>query len=216
MADPLRRSLPNGLTMMRLVLAAAFFGALNVYRYPDHHTAWANLAVGLFILAAITDALDGYLARKWKVESTFGRIMDPFCDKVLVLGAFIYMAGPRFVVPEWVQEDKYFTMSTGVYPWMVAVILARELLVTGFRGEAESMGVSFASNWWGKAKMILQSIAIPLVIILVVNFKTGGAEWHNIAALWVCYVVIYTTVLVTIGSALPYVFGFRRITHETR
>ncbi len=216
MADPLRRALPNGLTMMRLVLAAAFFGALNVYRYPDHHTAWANLAVGLFILAAITDALDGYLARKWKVESTFGRIMDPFCDKVLVLGAFIYMAGPRFVVPEWVQEDKYFTMATGVYPWMVAVILARELLVTGFRGEAESMGVSFASNWWGKAKMILQSIAIPLVIFLVVNFKTGGTAWYSVAARWVCYVVIYATVLVTIGSALPYVFGFRRITHETR
>ena len=204
MADPLRRSLPNGLTMMRLVLAAAFFGTLNAYRYPDHHTLWANIAVGLFILAAVTDALDGYLARKWKVESTFGRIMDPFCDKVLVLGAFIYMAGPRFVVPEWVQEDKFFTMATGVYPWMVAVILARELLVTGFRGEAESMGVSFAANWWGKWKMILQSTAIPVVVFLTVTFKTGASDRLSVTALWACYVVVYATVIVTILSALPY------------
>ena len=211
MPDPYRRLLPNGLTMLRLVLAAAFFGTLNAYRYPDHNTLWANIAVGLFILAAITDALDGYLARKWKVESAFGRIMDPFCDKVLVLGAFIYMAGPRFVVPEWVAAEDFFTMSTGVYPWMVAVILARELLVTGFRGEAESRGVSFASNWWGKAKMILQSIAIPLVIFLVVNFKTGATAWYSLSARWACYVIVYATVIVTIGSALPYVFGYRRI-----
>jgi CDP-diacylglycerol---glycerol-3-phosphate 3-phosphatidyltransferase len=211
MADPLRRSLPNGLTMMRLVLAAAFFGTLNAYRYPDHHTPWANIAVGLFILAAITDALDGYLARKWKVESTFGRIMDPFCDKVLVLGAFIYMAGPRFVVPEWVADGDFFTMSTGVYPWMVVVMLARELLVTGFRGEAEAMGVSFASNWWGKWKMILQSIAIPAVLLLVVNYKTGAEDKLSVAARWACYTIVYATVIVTILSALPYVFGFRRI-----
>ncbi|MHC4590858.1 MAG: CDP-alcohol phosphatidyltransferase family protein, partial [Planctomycetota bacterium] len=119
---------------------------------------WAHIAVWLFILAAITDSLDGYLARKWDVTSTFGRIMDPFCDKVLILGGFIYMAGPRFLVPEWVEAGDFWTMATGVYPWMVAVMLARELLVTGFRGEAEAMGVSFGSNWWGKWKMILQSI----------------------------------------------------------
>ena len=211
MPNPLRRRLPNGLTMMRLVLAAAFFGTLNAYRYPDHNTLWANIAVGLFILAAITDALDGYLARKWKVESAFGRIMDPFCDKVLVLGGFIYLAGPRFVVPEWVERGDFFTISTGVYPWMVAVILARELLVTGFRGEAESRGVSFASNWWGKGKMILQSIAIPIVIVLAANFKTGAADTPGVVARWVCYVVVYTTVIVTIGSALPYVFAYRRV-----
>ena len=68
------------------------------------------VAIGLFILAAITDALAGYLARRWEVVSTFGRLMDPFCDKVLVLGAFIYLAGPRFVVPRWVDGDnvRYF------------------------------------------------------------------------------------------------------------
>ncbi len=198
--------------MLRLVLAAAFFGTLNAYRYPDHNTLWANVAVVFFILAAITDALDGYLARKWHVESIFGRIMDPFCDKVLVLGAFIYLAGPRFIVAEWVEEGSFFTMATGVYPWMVVIVLARELLVTGFRGEAESMGVSFGSSWFGKWKMILQSICIPLVLVLTVNFKTGGAETLNVVARWICYVVVYATVIVTILSGLPYVTRLRQIT----
>ena len=211
MTDPFRRSLPNALTMLRLVLAAAFFGTLNAYRYPDHNTLWANIAVVFFVAAAITDAFDGYLARKWHVESVFGRIMDPFCDKVLVLGAFIYLAGPRFVVGEWVEEGSFFTMATGVYPWMVVVVLARELLVTGFRGEAEAMGVNFASHWVGKAKMILQSIAIPLVIVLTVNFKTSGADTLNVAARWTCYVVVYAMVIVTILSGLPYVSRLRSL-----
>jgi CDP-diacylglycerol--glycerol-3-phosphate 3-phosphatidyltransferase len=199
--------------MLRLVLAAAFFASLNAYRYPDDNWIWAYIAVVLFILAAITDALDGYLARKWEVTSTFGRIMDPFCDKVLILGGFIYLAGPRFVVPEWVEveEGSFITMATGVYPWMVAVILARELLVTGFRGEAEGMGVSFASSWFGKWKMILQSITIPTVIFLVITFKTGGDTALSTWARWLCYVLVYVTVGVTILSGLPYILRLRQI-----
>jgi CDP-diacylglycerol--glycerol-3-phosphate 3-phosphatidyltransferase len=211
MPETVRRSLPNGLTMLRLVLAAAFFATLNAYRYPSDNVVWAHISVWLFILAAVTDSLDGYLARKWDVTSTFGRIMDPFCDKVLILGGFIYMAGPRFLVPQWVEEGSFFTMATGVYPWMVAVMLARELLVTGFRGEAEAMGVSFASNWWGKWKMILQSITIPTVIFFAITFKTGEDRTISIAAKWFCYVLVYLTVVVTIVSGLPYVLRLRQI-----
>jgi CDP-diacylglycerol--glycerol-3-phosphate 3-phosphatidyltransferase len=211
MPEAVRRSLPNGLTMLRLVLAAAFFATLNAYRYPSENVVWAHIAVWLFVLAAVTDAFDGYLARKWDVTSTFGRIMDPFCDKVLVLGGFIYMAGPRFLVPQWVEEGSFFTMATGIYPWMVAVILARELLVTGFRGQAEAMGVSFGSNWWGKWKMILQSITVPTVIFFAITFKTGEDRTISIAAKWFCYVLVYVTVIVTIVSGLPYVLRLRQI-----
>jgi CDP-diacylglycerol--glycerol-3-phosphate 3-phosphatidyltransferase len=211
MTESVRRSLPNGLTMLRLVLAAAFFAALNTYRYPDQNVVWAHISVWLFILAAVTDSLDGYLARKWEATSTFGRIMDPFCDKVLILGGFIYMAGPRFLVPEWVEEGSFFTMATGVYPWMVAVILARELLVTGFRGEAEAMGVSFAASWSGKWKMILQSIAIPTVIFFTITFETGQDRPISLAARWFCYVLVYFTVIVTILSGLPYIFRLRKV-----
>ncbi|MCZ6836906.1 MAG: CDP-alcohol phosphatidyltransferase family protein, partial [Planctomycetota bacterium] len=148
MSEDLRRKLPNAITMARLVLAIGFFASLNAYRYPDTNIFWANLAIVLFCLAASTDALDGYLARKWDVTTVFGRIMDPFCDKFLILGSFIYLAGPRFVAPEWVpteqgiDPDAFFTMTTGVYPWMVVVIFGRDLLVTSIRGVLESMGVS--------------------------------------------------------------------------
>ena len=107
-------------------------------------------------------------------------------------------------------------MATGVYPWMVAVILARELLVTGFRGEAESMGVSFAASWSGKGKMILQSITVPMVIFLAVNFETGGEEALNVAARWICYVFVYATVVVTIWSGLPYISRLRQVLARRR
>jgi CDP-diacylglycerol--glycerol-3-phosphate 3-phosphatidyltransferase len=169
--------------------------------------AWAYVAVGIFIVAAITDALDGYLARRWEAISMFGRIMDPFCDKVLVLGAFVYLAGPRFVVQEWVDDGRFLTMATAVYPWMVVLILARELLVTGIRGVVESGGTSFGSMWSGKAKMILQSIVIPTVLVLVVRMHTHETPW----AMWTCHVLVYLTLAVTVWSGLPYVAGLREV-----
>ncbi|MHC5023759.1 MAG: CDP-alcohol phosphatidyltransferase family protein [Planctomycetota bacterium] len=205
MTSRLQRHLPNALTILRLILAGGFFAALNSYRYPDAHVAWANVSIVVFVAAVITDALDGYFARKWSVQSTFGRIMDPFCDKVLVLGAFVYLAGPRFVVPEWVQEGSFFTMATGVYPWMVVVILARELLVTGIRGVIESMGISFGSNWSGKWKMILQSICVPIVLFLVVNFRTHETPW----AMWSCHLLVYGMVIITVWSGMTYLTGLR-------
>ncbi len=193
--------------MLRAILAAGFFAALNAYRYPDENVLWGNIAIALFCAAALTDALDGYLARRWHVESVFGRIMDPFCDKVLIMGAFIYLIGPRFTVKQWVEDGSFFTMATGVYPWMVVVILARELLVTGIRGVIESMGLSGASNWSGKAKMILQSIVVPIVLFLVINFRTHETPW----AMWTCHVLVYATLIVTVWSGMPYVTGLRKI-----
>lgn len=206
MPDPVRRQLPNALTVLRLILAGGFFAALNAYRYPDQNAIWVYIAIVLFILATFTDALDGHLARKWNVVSTFGRIMDPFCDKVLILGAFIYLAGPRFVVPQWVEAGEFFVMATGVYPWMAVVVLARELLVTGVRGVIEGGGVEFGSLLSGKIKMILQSIVIPIVLLLTVAAKTGSTPW----AMWTCHVLVYVTVIVTVWSGLPYIFGLRR------
>ncbi len=207
MPDPIRRSLPNALTLLRLVLAAAFFASLNAYRYPDTNTLWAGIAIAIFVAAAITDALDGHLARKWGVTSRFGRLMDPFCDKVLILGALIYLAGPRFLVREWVEDGSFFTMATGIYPWMVVIILVRELLVTGVRGVIESMGVSFGAKFSGKLKMILQSVAIPTVLFVVITFKPH----ENIWALRICDVLVYATVIVTVWSGLPYIMGLREI-----
>jgi CDP-diacylglycerol--glycerol-3-phosphate 3-phosphatidyltransferase len=212
------RNVPNQLTVLRLVLAAAFFLVLNQYRFFSQTPGWILLiAIGLFVLAALTDLLDGYLARRWHVESTFGRIMDPFCDKVLVIGAFIFLAGPRFVdpgeVPQEVQKYIELNMSTGVYPWMVAVILARELLVTGVRGELEGTGTHFGANIFGKAKMLLQSITVPVVLGIVYlldpidpTIPASRSPWLT----WPRDILVYTTVIVTVLSGIPYITNAAR------
>lgn len=202
-----RDQIPNILTMARVLFAAGFFGALSFYRFPDTGVFWGNVAVGLFVIAAITDALDGALARRWNVVSTFGRIMDPFCDKVLVLGAFIYLSGGRFMVKEWFDADHLLTMASGVYPWMVVVILARDLFVTSIRGVAESQGIAFGAKLSGKLKMIFQSVAIPLVLFLVVNFPLTEYAW----IFWLCNGLMWSTILITIWSGIPYLFGIRSL-----
>lgn len=201
------KQLPNQLTLLRLLLAAAFFVVLNQYRYQTQQATWIlPVAIGVFILAALTDLLDGFLARRWRVESTFGRIMDPFCDKVLIIGSFIYLAGPRFVNPTAVEHGSFFTMTTGVYPWMVAVILARELLVTGIRGELEGHGVQFGANIFGKLKMVLQSVTIPVILLLVYLLDpTIPPAARSGAIIWVRRIFVYATVIATVLSGIPYV-----------
>ncbi len=214
------RQLPNQLTLLRLVLAAVFFVLLNCYRYGADSAAWLlPVAIVVFILAAITDALDGYLARKWHVESKFGRIMDPFCDKVLVIGAFVYLAGPRFIIPGAMEvgDIDFFSMVTGVYPWMVAVILSRELLVTAIRGELEGEGVKFGANIFGKLKMILQSVVIPVVLAIVwlIEIDQDSPGGMGNLLYWVRDILVYFTVLVTVVSGLPYITGAMKATRES-
>ena len=189
--------------MLRILIAAAFFAVLGGYRFPDQGILWGNLAIALFVLAATTDFVDGYLARKWNVVSMFGRLMDPFCDKVLILGTFIYFAGSRFSVESWVGSERLLTMATGIYPWMVVVIIARELLVTSIRSVLESMGHSGGAKWSGKIKMIFQSFALPLILLLVVNFdpsQYGGVMLTINILAWLLLVI-------TVWSGLPYVAG---------
>jgi CDP-diacylglycerol--glycerol-3-phosphate 3-phosphatidyltransferase len=202
--DPgVRRSLPNALTVARLVLAGAFFAtitaSLRMGPHPDR-AFWGNLAVGLFVVAALTDLLDGHLARRWQVVSGFGRIMDPFVDKVLVLGAFVFLASPRFAVP---SEGDYerFRMLTGVQSWMVTVILARELFVTSVRGVLVGRGVAFGAEWAGKAKMVLQSVAVPVCLLIAVNESLGASRGWTVTR----DVLVWSTVVVTLWSAWPYV-----------
>ena len=195
------------------MLAGVFFVSLNQYRYAPQDVAdisgadfWLPLALSLFLLAALTDALDGYLARKWHVESTFGRIMDPFCDKVLILGAFIYLAGPRFAFELDDPGGPIHRSISGVTPWMVAIILARELLVTGVRGELESAGVRFGSNLFGKAKMILQSAGIPVILVLVWLDPMRPGRGGLVTCLTL---ITWAIVLVTVISGLPYLLQAR-------
>ena len=200
------RHVPNLLTASRLVLAAAFFVMLSFYQYkgrgdePDHWLLhWALLT---YCVALVTDFLDGYLARKWKSESTFGRVVDPFVDKVLVLGSFIFFAGKNFIIPEVGQSNVVKTI-TGVAPGIVVILLARELLITSLRGASEGAGQSFGAALSGKIKMGFQSATI-MVILMYVNYYT----WVQSHAPYMRFVRdfgIWGTVAITVGSGFSYV-----------
>jgi CDP-diacylglycerol--glycerol-3-phosphate 3-phosphatidyltransferase len=188
-----RGKAPNWLTILRLLLAAAFFAVLSLYAFPSRNE-WALLAGAvLFVVAALTDAADGYLARRWQAVSVFGRVMDPFADKVLVLGAFVMLAGPQFAGPDG-------RSMSGVVPWMAIVILARELLVTSIRGVCEARGIDFSASATGKAKMVLQSIAAPAILLVLWAPETtpGSPPVLNVVIAW-------AVVAVTVASAIPYV-----------
>lgn len=206
-AWPNRASIPNLLTILRAAMAAAFFLLLEFYEFPDSSGLLGNLAIALFILAAGTDALDGFLARRWNVTSSFGRVMDPLCDKLLVLGAFIYLCGPNFRIVDLEATSAPFSMATGIYPWMAVVILARELFVTTVRALAEGSGIQFGAKSIGKIKMIFQSIAIPVILALVVNLPPTDYPWSG----WICISLGWATVLITLISGLPYLKGINHI-----
>jgi CDP-diacylglycerol--glycerol-3-phosphate 3-phosphatidyltransferase len=199
------RHVPNALTGARLVLAVLFFALLGFYQYEGRgDPSLLNIAFTIYVIALITDFLDGYLARKWKVEGAFGRVVDPFVDKVLVLGSFIIFAGKNFIIPD-VEHQMVVRTITGVAPWMVVLILARELLVTSFRGMSEGGGQNFGAAFSGKLKMVFQSVTI-LVILIYVNYfarnhgRSGEAGFR-------CFrdFCIWATLVVTVVSGLLYV-----------
>ncbi len=211
--NPLRRrDIPNALTLLRLGLAGATIAILSAWPGPEAGAEPGAgsgfdlsllLAAALFVLAAATDALDGYLARKWSAVSIFGRIMDPFADKLLVLGTLIALAGGAFAAPGagGAAGAQVTGQISGFAPWMVVLILARELLVTSIRGAYESRGIDFSASWAGKLKMMLQSGAIP-VILLIIAAKSGRPEGASLSTI---QILAWATTLVTIWSALPYI-----------
>ncbi len=138
-ARPLRRfwNVPNTLTTSRLALAICVFVLVDYEQY-----AWA---LAVFILAAVTDALDGYFARLLNQDTPIGRQLDPLIDKVIVSGCYIYLA----TIP-----------GTGVMPWMVTVIVVREMLIQGLRSHLEGQGQPFGARTAGKLKTVVQCLSI--------------------------------------------------------
>ena len=203
------RHVPNLLTGFRLVLALVFFCMLAYFQYEGRGDPWfLNTAFFIYCVALFTDFLDGYLARKWKVEGAFGRVVDPFVDKVLVLGSFIFFAGKNFIIPETVVPkagSMVVKTLTGVAPGMVVLILARELLVTTFRGMGEAGGQAFGAALSGKLKMVVQSVTILVVLVYVNYFAWIQKSIYMNAATWFRDVCIWGTIVITVYSGLDYV-----------
>jgi len=196
------RQVPNLITIARLVLTVIFFVLLN-WHTPDTFVLHMWAAFVVFLLAVGTDWLDGFLARHWKVESVFGRVVDPFVDKIMICGAFVFFSSNVFIT-----EAARLDYTTGVQPWMAVVLIAREFLITGIRGLAESKGIDFRADWAGKIKMTVQCVAAGAIIVDVAEL--GKVPWVHV----VRDLAIWVTLAVTILSALSYIVRARRLIKE--
>ncbi len=187
-------SVPNILTIMRIVLATAMFMILPLEFFKT--------ALVLFIVAALTDYADGWWARKFNLVTKVGRILDPFADKMLVCGSFIYLLSfPKLceVTLPWTGSFNW-----GIAPWMVVVIVLREMLVTMLRALVEGSGGDFSAKWIGKWKTGIQCIAVPacLVYLICLNGEKGTVPGWIVA---VMILSIWVSVLLTVWSGLKYI-----------
>jgi CDP-diacylglycerol--glycerol-3-phosphate 3-phosphatidyltransferase len=168
-------NVPNVLTLLRILLVPVLVVAL-LEETPNGDL----LAALVFALASLTDAIDGYLARSRQWVTTFGKLMDPVADKLLVIGALLALVSLERVAP-----------------WVAMVIIAREFAVTAMRVAASQQGVVIAAGTFGKAKTVLQ-VAMVFALILV----DDGAAWLD--------ALVYLTVTVTVASGADYFLGLRR------
>jgi CDP-diacylglycerol--glycerol-3-phosphate 3-phosphatidyltransferase len=205
--------LPNQLTVGRIALAALFFVLLGMYDAAGaERPMLMNAALAVYVVAGITDVLDGHLARLWKITSAFGRIVDPFVDKVLVVGAFAMLASSNFTMgpatSQWERDLPWWLtghMASAVQGWMVVVVMSREFIVSAVRGYSESQGVKFPATPAGKIKMFVQSAAICTILIQLGNLP--DAPW----AVVVKISLVWLSVLITVLSGLAYVGKARKV-----
>jgi len=186
-AKPLRATvlnIPNQLSTLRLMLAVVLFCTMAFHLYL--------VSMVLFLVAAATDWLDGYIARRWGLVTTLGRILDPFADKVIVCGTFIFL----------VADPKMREVAWGLRAWMVVVIVGRELLVTALRSFIEERGGDFSAKMSGKLKMLLQCVAAPTCLFyLSYDPVTDAPTWTYVLLV----ASVWGAVLLTILSGLGYV-----------
>lgn len=177
-------ALPNLLSLSRVPLGVVLFVLISYQQW------WP--AIGVFSAAAVTDWLDGWLARRWRMVSLVGRSLDPLTDKLLVCGAFVYLlpVGPD-------------APATGVQQWMVTVIVGREVLITGLRGIIEASGVRFSADWFGKLKMVMQC---GVIVGLLVGQAIGPSALDVGVS-----VLLYLTLAATVGSGVQYLVKAGRI-----
>lgn len=193
-------NLPNKLTVTRLVLVLVF--AVFAFPYPDYMhfmnegNFFANtkeyFALFIYIIASLTDAADGHIARKYNLITNFGKFLDPIADKLLVTAALLSLTGVSLM-----------------YLWAALIILAREFMVSGIRMLAASNGVVIAAGTLGKAKMVVQTIAIIMLLTVGIipdrfgSLIKAGYLCGNIAMLF--------AVILTIVSGIEYIYKNKNV-----
>ncbi len=163
-------NIANKVTVLRLLLIPVF-----LVLYYNYGTTY-NIAAIVFVIASLTDALDGHLARSRNLVTTFGKFVDPLVDKLLTMAAFVVL------------------VESGIIPaWAVIIIIARELIITGFRTLAADKGITIAASKWGKLKTTSQMISLVLLLLNNTSLNQIGVY------------VFYIAVLLTIISGLDYI-----------
>ena len=153
-------NLPNKLTVMRVIMIPFF--VISLLAFQGEVRLLRNLAAAIFIVASLTDMLDGKIARKYNLVTNFGKFMDPLADKLLVCSALICL------------------IELGQLPaWMVIIIVSREFIISGFRLIAAEQGIVIAASYWGKFKTTFQMIAVILMIVNlpVLHILTVACTW---------------------------------------
>jgi CDP-diacylglycerol--glycerol-3-phosphate 3-phosphatidyltransferase len=174
-------NVPNALTISRVPLTVLICTFIECRAWPA--------ALATFVVAAITDMIDGWWARRFNRTSTFGRVFDPLTDKILIGGAFIFL----------ITEPQ-----SAMTPWMAAVVIGRELLITGVRGYVESLGKKFGADWFGKLKTILQCAWLVAVLLyLTVKGQSWATEVERPVEL-LHFGLLYAMLAATILSGLQY------------
>ena len=178
-------NVPNILTATRLILSVMIFALIPYERY--------GMAAVVFTIAASTDWIDGYWARKYGQVTKLGRIFDPFVDKIIICGTFIYLAAE-------------YARGSGIMPWMAVVVVGRELLVTALRSAIEGKGGDFSAKYLAKWKMLFQCAA-AVASLVALRYLTQYPEddlprWLSSSLV----VSVWVAMILTVYTGLEYVF----------
>ena len=178
-------TLPNKLTVLRMILVPFFVAALLIQN--GEIFALRMTALVLFLIASLTDLLDGKIARKYNLVTNFGKFMDPLADKLLVCSALICL------------------VQLGQLPaWIVIIIISREFIISGFRLVAADQGIVIAASMWGKSKTVSQMISI---VLLIINIKTPP-----LGVLTAISIPVMT--ILTVVSLLDYLMKNKQVLEE--
>jgi len=179
-------NLPNKLTLFRVVLIPFFVFFLLIGKDNQVLRVFADL---IFIVASLTDLLDGKIARKYDLVTNFGKFMDPLADKLLVCSAMICL----------IQTEQ-------LYAWFVIIIVAREFIISGFRLIAAENGLVIAANIFGKIKTVTQMI---MIIILVANFQV---KWLQVLGT----IFVWLSLVMTVLSLIIYIYQNSEVLKEQK
>jgi CDP-diacylglycerol--glycerol-3-phosphate 3-phosphatidyltransferase len=182
-------NVPNVLTAARFLLAVVVFVLIPLDRFLA--------AMIIFVIAAGTDWIDGWWARKYQQVTKLGRIFDPFVDKIIICGTFTFLAAEP---------------GSGIYPWMAVVVMGREMLVTAIRGYVEQHGGDFSAQWSGKLKMVFQCAAAVASLLALWHYQRALVQpvlsgWLS----WSLHISVWLAVISTVWSGAEYVVAAARI-----